>query len=151
MVNQEVSSFVENNGLAESHVTWTEIDGERRLTRVDAYGGLIGTLDLSGCTALQFLSCGGGGGEDDVMPVDISNNVVMANTIIIPGGGGQLTSLNVSGCAALKSLYCSDNQLQTLDISGCTALEYLDCSGNQLAFSSIILGGHIPSWLYCSS
>ena len=44
----------------------------------------------------------------------------------------QLTSLDVSGCAALTYLNCYDNQLTALDVSNNTALTYLDCRGNQL-------------------
>ncbi len=44
----------------------------------------------------------------------------------------QLTSLDVSGCTALMSLDCYKNQLTSLDVSGCTALTSLYCGGNQL-------------------
>jgi hypothetical protein len=50
----------------------------------------------------------------------------------------KLTSLDVSGCTALEYLYCEDyyssskNKLTTLNVSGCTALIELECSENQL-------------------
>lgn len=44
----------------------------------------------------------------------------------------QLTSLDVSGCAALTYLNCYDNQLTALDVSNNTALTNLDCESNQL-------------------
>ena len=44
----------------------------------------------------------------------------------------QLTSLDVSSCTALTSLYCFSNQLTSLNVSGCTALTKLDCRSNQL-------------------
>ncbi|MBR0236464.1 MAG: fibronectin type III domain-containing protein [Thermoguttaceae bacterium] len=44
----------------------------------------------------------------------------------------NLTSLDVSGCTALKYLECSYNNLETLDVSGCTALETLYCYHNNL-------------------
>ena len=43
-----------------------------------------------------------------------------------------LSSLNVSGCTALTSLDCYGNQLTSLDVSGCIALTSLCCEGNQL-------------------
>ena len=44
----------------------------------------------------------------------------------------QLTSLDVSGCAALTYLNCYDNQLTALDVSHNTALEVLVFESNQL-------------------
>ena len=44
----------------------------------------------------------------------------------------QLTKVNVSGNIELKSLECRMNQLSTLDVSNCTALEVLSLSGNPL-------------------
>ncbi|WP_244869680.1 InlB B-repeat-containing protein [Porphyromonas uenonis] len=45
----------------------------------------------------------------------------------------QLTSLDVSKNTALTTLYCSNNQLTSLDVSNCTTLTSLDCKDNQLA------------------
>ena len=47
-------------------------------------------------------------------------------------GYNNLTTLDVSGCAALTELYCIWNRLTTLDVSGCTALMTLDCNRNNL-------------------
>jgi Leucine-rich repeat (LRR) protein len=81
-----------------------------RLTGVDASSSsLTGTLDLSGCDALEFLDC--------------SNN--------------QLTGLNLSSCTALYSLDCSNNLLSLLDLSDCTALEVLWCASNEWTFSTL--------------
>ncbi|MCM1169187.1 MAG: hypothetical protein NC324_04550 [Bacteroides sp.] len=41
----------------------------------------------------------------------------------------QLTSLDVSGCTSLTSLYCYDNEPMSLDVSGCTQLKTL--AGNR--------------------
>ena len=40
--------------------------------------------------------------------------------------------LNLSGCVALKLLYCNYNQLSALDVSKNTALLFLECIKNQL-------------------
>ena len=39
----------------------------------------------------------------------------------------QLTSLDVSGCTVLESLYCGENQLTSLDVSNNTTLTKLQC------------------------
>ncbi len=44
----------------------------------------------------------------------------------------QCSSLNVSGCTELEVLYCHSNQLMSLNVSGCTALNELYCYNNQL-------------------
>ena len=62
----------------------------------------------------------------------------------------QLTTLDVSGCTALKYLRCRHNQLTTLDVSGCTALEYLDCCYNQLTTLDVS-GCTALDLLYCGS
>lgn len=76
----------------------------KTLKRLNCAGNQLTTLDVNGCTALQWLNC--------------DNN--------------QLTVLDVSGCTILQELDCSDNQLTALDVSGCTALQELDCFNNQL-------------------
>ena len=43
-----------------------------------------------------------------------------------------LTSLDASGCTALKTLDCRDNKLTSLNASGCTSLTTLDCQKNKL-------------------
>ena len=93
------------NGLTASQVTWAKVNGEMRIIEIFADdASLRGTLDFSGCTALQYLKC--------------SDN--------------QLTSLNVSGCSALRWLYCYRNELTALNVSGCKALAYFECGTNRL-------------------
>jgi Leucine-rich repeat (LRR) protein len=45
----------------------------------------------------------------------------------------KLINLNISGCADLKVLHCADNQLDTLDVAGSSALVSLKCENNRLA------------------
>jgi len=66
--------------------------------------GPLETLDVSGLTNLEWLTC--------------STN--------------RLTELNVSGLAKLKWLVCYDNNLTELDLSGLTNLEWLWCYSNRL-------------------
>ena len=59
--------------------------------------------------------------------------------------GNQLTSLDVSGCAALYSLKCQTNQLTSLDVSGCTALKKLECYSNQIKDEMDVLVASLPT------
>jgi Leucine-rich repeat (LRR) protein len=72
-----------------------------------------------------------------------------------------LTSLDVSSSSitdltgiqnfvALKSLFCSDNQLTSLNVSKNTLLESLDCSSNQLTALDLSKHNALRT-LYCSS
>ncbi len=83
------------------------------------------SLDVSGCTALQYLDCE----DNSLISLDISGCSALDT---LDCSGNQLASMDVSGCASLVSLDCGFNQLTSLDVSGCTALQYLDCGGNSL-------------------
>lgn len=86
---------------------WVEANGEMRLQSVSCAnipGSLRGTLDLSGCTALESL-------------------VINTNS---------LTALNVSDCPALYLLNCAQNSIAALDISGSSAIRFLECRWNQI-------------------
>ena len=83
------------------------------------------SLDVSGCTALEWLLCYG----NQLTSLDVSGCTALEE---LDCGYNQLTSLDVSGCTALKELDCDCNQLTSLDLSGLTTLDYFDCSKNQL-------------------
>ena len=59
-----------------------------------------------------------------------------------------LTSLDVSGCTALKELYCPYNRLTSLDVSANTALEVLNCDRGTLT-SLDVSGCTALKELYC--
>ena len=59
-----------------------------------------------------------------------------------------LTSLDVSGCTALKELYCLYNRLTSLDVSANTALEVLNCGSGTLT-SLDVSGCTALKELYC--
>ena len=107
-----------------SGVTWSEIDGELRVTKITwSYAFLGGSLDLSGCTTLTELDC----------------------------YFNQLTSLNVTGCTALTTLNCSFNQLTELDVSDCSKLEFLWCTQNYSLATLNAAGCSALESLNCSS
>ena len=101
--------------VAADPATWTGVawDGaaEQQIVSIGAdyswqYKSFAGALDLSGCTALEYVNC---------------------------AGFNQLSSLHVSGASALNTLYCFNSQLSSLDLHTNTALRILNCSDNPLS------------------
>jgi hypothetical protein len=96
------------------------------------------TLDMSGVTNILDNS----GGVLTVSPFTSLNvDDSLLTSLDVSGAaalttlecfGNQLTTLDVSGAAALTTLDCDDNMLTTLDVSTNTALTTLDCGNNQL-------------------
>jgi Leucine-rich repeat (LRR) protein len=110
-----------------SYATWEAIDGVQRLTRIIAVGqNLTGSIDLSGCTALQVLDCS----SNQLTSLDVSQNTAL---YYLDCSGNQLTSLDVSQNTTLQYLDCNSNQLTSLDVSQNTTLHGLYCDGNQLS------------------
>ena len=61
--------------------------------------------------------------------LDVSGNTALKSLICI---NSQITNLDVSNNTALNNLICAGNQLTNLDVSANLVLERLNCSGNQL-------------------
>ena len=92
---------------------------------------------------LTWLNCG----SNQLTSLDVSGCTALKNLICY---GNQLTSLDVSKCTALEELHCDSNQLMSLDVSKNAALEFLDCSFNQL--TSLDVSKNTALWgLSCSS
>ena len=105
---------------------WIESDGELRIQRIYVYMcRLRGTLNVSGCTALDFLDCG----NNNLTTLDVSGCTALD---YLSCYSNNLTTLDVSNNTALRELNCASNNLTTLDVSGCTALEDLWCYYNNL-------------------
>jgi hypothetical protein len=89
---------------------YTGIEKFVQLRYLDFGTNRVGTLDASKLTKLEVLLC----------------------------AGCSLSSLNISGCIALKRLDCGywdmygGNFIDELNLSNCTKIEYLNCSGNNL-------------------
>ena len=113
--------------------TWSSVGGTLRITSIfleDDYTGyewqaLVGSFDVSGCTALENLNCS----DNALTELDVSGCTALRQ---LNCWNNALTELDVSGCTALEELSCMGNALTELDVSGCTALEYLRCMGNAL-------------------
>ena len=108
-------------------VAYAELDGSGTIELSLFLGGnnLVGSGNLSGCTALEDLDCA----HSQLTTLDVSGCTALDR---LRCDNNQLTTLDVSGCTALEDLVCNDNQLTTLDVSGCTALDRLWCDNNQL-------------------
>ena len=108
-------------------VTWIErTSGNKRVMAIDWSGmGLVGNLDLTGCSALERLDCG----NNQLSELDVSECTSLAYLYCHQN---QLTSLDVSDCTNLETLGCGNNQLSELNVSNCSSLVSLGCSDNQL-------------------
>ena len=83
--------------------------------------------------------------KNNLTSIDVSGLTALRSLIC---NDNQVSSLNLSGCSALSQLWCQANQLTTLNLSGCSALEQLLCSENQL--TTLKLSGYSAlSVLYC--
>ena len=151
---------------SEIGVEWTVDDDEYRICEIrigSSSLGMMGNLDVSGCTGLDRLDCSENqlteinvSGCTALTDIDCSNNKltelnVSTNTELytLRCDGNQLTELDVSENTWLYELYCFGNELVRIDISGCTDLDGLDCSENQL--TELDLSGNTSlRWLYCS-
>lgn len=151
---------------SEIGVEWTVDDDEYRICEIrigSSSLGMMGNLDLSGCTGLDRLDCSENqlteinvSGCTALTDIDCSNNKltelnVRTNTELytLRCYGNQLTELDVSENTWLYELYCFGNELVRIDISGCTDLDGLDCSENQLTELDLS-GNTFLRWLYCS-
>lgn len=82
-------------------------------------------LDVSSCTALQYLQCS----LNSLASLDVSKNFDLTNLYCY---SNSLTSLDVSHNTKLKYFNCYSNQLTSLDVSANTALTGLYCQSNSL-------------------
>ena len=151
---------------SEIGVEWTVDDDEYRICEIrigSSSLGMMGNLDVSGCTGLDRLDCSENqlteinvSGCTALTDIDCSNNKltelnVSTNTELytLRCYGNQLTVLDVSENTWLYELYCFGNELVRIDISGCIDLDGLDCSENQL--TELDLSGNTSlRWLDCS-
>ncbi|MBR4148798.1 MAG: hypothetical protein IKT94_01515, partial [Rikenellaceae bacterium] len=115
-------------------------DGIMQLRLSLDINNLVGSGNLSGCTALMYLGCE----NNQLTSLDVSGCTALETLWCYDN---QLTSLDVSGCTALEDLYCGGNQLTSLDVSGCTALDDLYCGGDQL--TSLDVSGCTALYYLC--
>ena len=95
------------------------------ISGVDCATSNLFSLDVSKCTKLTYLFCGG-----NLTSLDVSKNTALTYLACI--NNSNLTSLDVSKCTKLTYLRCENNNLSSLDVSKCTKLTYLGCDQNGL-------------------
>ncbi|MCL2004609.1 MAG: fibronectin type III domain-containing protein [Planctomycetaceae bacterium] len=123
--NEYEKNLVDSQEL-QNYAIWREIDGELRLTEINAENrNLTGVLDLSNCTELTLVDVS----QNQLTSLDLSGNVKLAS---LNANDNQLTSLNVSGCGFLDTIYANKNQLTELDVSQSAVLRFLDVRENRL-------------------
>lgn len=84
-------------------LTTVNVAGSTKLKDLLIEYNELTSLDVSGCSSLEFLAC--------------DNNE-------------SLSSLNLSGCSSLKSIRIYNCAFTELDLSDCESLTYLDCTLN---------------------
>lgn len=93
--------------------------------------GLKGYANLSGMKHLESIKLAG----NELTSLDVSGCVALK---ILDCYYNQLTNLNVSDCFVLERLSCISNMLTSLNISDCTSLKQLFCGYNQLTSLNLI-------------
>lgn len=128
-----------SNHLSLEHVYCDSKDLELNLsgcTALEKVSCGVKALDVSGCTALTKLNCSGHYHNNKLASLDVSGCTVLTG---LNCNSNDLTTLNLSGCTALTKLYCSSNKLASLDISNNAALyEYLEVESNPLETVTIL-------------
>ena len=159
----------ENNSILDgATIVWSGSSGDenRRLVRLEIvdldFAGNGGTLDLSGCSALDYLDCTNNKlteliltGCSALVELHCESNLLtelnvtgLANLEVLHCYDNQLTTLNASGLSNLIELQCGLNQLTSLFVSGCVNLEILSCFNNQLTALDVSSCGKLES-LWC--
>lgn len=144
-------------------LTEVDMDGDGILTKADAKAwnesALSKSFYLAGksikslegiryFTALTYLNCV----ENQLTSLDVSECTALETLYC---GSNLLTNLVVGKNTVLTDFECKSNQLTTLDVSGCPALETLNCAFNQLTtldLSKTNIGNSAESYpLHCGS
>lgn len=87
---------------------------------------LTGSGSLAGCTLFVGIALG----RNHLTSLDLSGCTKLRSLFCTENY--QLTSLDLSGCTSLDCVHCFYAQLTSLDVSGCTSLNSLCCGNNQL-------------------
>ena len=120
-------------------LTWKEIDGTVRLTKIENWSnrGLVGDLDLVGVSELSRVVVS----ENALSSIELD----AAALTILNVSGNDLTSFDVSKLAALESLNCSDCAITALDVSKNSNLIFLDCGDNPIANLELAANGALAT------
>ncbi|MBL4705200.1 MAG: T9SS type A sorting domain-containing protein, partial [Flavobacteriales bacterium] len=111
----------------------TNGDAEIQCSEATAFSGTISCTNLSitdltgieAFTSLTGLVCG----NNLLTSLDLTGNAAL---ISLSCPNNQLTSLDLSACTQLTILYFSTNAISSLNLSNCISLIELECYNNQL-------------------
>lgn len=126
-LNDKTTYRWDKKRLAYIRWDWLDLKGSlslnelTELKEVYCLNTQLKSLDVSGCSKLEFLSCEGS-----------LENLKVGQCKSIYCGENALTSLDLSQCTDLESLDCSFNKLTSLDLRNCTKLKHLRCNNNML-------------------
>lgn len=118
------------------------------LTRLDVSNNYLASIDLTGNSNLNVLSCGGNifseldlRGLDNLEVLWCSYGII--SSLLLDGCvnlrelycmGTYLSSLDLSSNVNLKYLYAYDTRLEELDLSKCVSLEMVYCYNNHPSY-----------------
>jgi hypothetical protein len=85
-------------------------------------------------------------GGDNI--TDLTGIKAFTHITLLNCAANALTSLDVSGCAALNTLTCNFNSLTSLTVTGCSALIAIYCSDNSIT-SLNVSTNPLLQYLYC--
>lgn len=105
------------------------------------------TLNLSGCTALEYIN---NTNNINLKELDVSGCSRLKEIDINQSNDRMaLNKISLTGCTELKALYCNSCELTALDVSSCNKLEQLYCNDNRLTSLKL---GELPLLydLYCA-
>ena len=134
-----INAIIDNNGLIGytkndpdnwsqwgGFVRW-DISTPRRITHLSLGSkNLMGTLDLTELTNLEYLNCSANN-------LSALNLIELTNLTELNCASNNLSTLDLTGLTNLTVLECSVNNLSTLDLSGLTKLVELSYSNNNLS------------------
>lgn len=120
-----------------------DIKGCTSLEYLDCHGNKLTKLDLSHNKALQTLNCS----SNQIQKLDLSKNKSLES---LHCGNNILKKLYISNCKSLKEIWCSRNHFSgSFNIPDHEELVTLDCSGNKLSGLNVSSNAALK-YLYCS-
>ncbi len=106
--------------------TWTEQEGEQRITEITCHGAdLVGALDVSGCAYLYSVNCA----TNRISSINLSQCARLTSLIC---SSNAISSLNTAACPELMTLTCDNNALTSINVAANPALRSLTVSGNAI-------------------
>ena len=117
-------------------------DGDGRFSREEL--ALITEIDITGGIAVVVDGVQFSGTAESLAGIEYFNALEKLSF-----SGNNITEVNLSGNANLKSIQCSENRITFLDVMSCDELVSLDCSANRL--NVLELGNTVLKEFHCDN